>query len=247
MERAMEKTPIMLPDNASVPEMVRFAARSGNITPQIFKELLEIQVAWEKNEAEKEFNAAFARMEFPPIQKTARGVNADYAPYEKIKEIIDPILKSEGFALSFTTGTPDEKNLMPIIGTLLHRMGHSREGVVYQPIGAVSRGMNPNQAMASASTYGIRDCARLLLNLSFIGLDNNAQTFSTINEREIVTIQKLIEESGADIPRFLTWASKQQGSPVKTISDILQGEPYQACFNKLLEKRRQTQEKGDKK
>lgn len=232
-----------LPVNATVADMVRYAAQTGTLTPQIWKEMLDIQVGWEKRQAENEFNSAFARMKFPPIHKTKRGANSDYAPYEEIKKIIDPVLESEGFALSFTTTPPDEKNNILVVGTLLHRLGHSRQGQVTQPIGAVSRMMNPNQAMASASTYGMRDCARLMLNLSFIGMDDDAHTFSTIDERQILTLENLIGECKMDaksVSDFLTWAK------VKSVGDILQGEPYQAAFNMLLKKRKQVLEKAKK-
>lgn len=240
---------VPLPENAQLPDIVRYEISTGQAGPDVAERMLQLQIAWEKREAEKEFIAARARLEFPAITKRKRSLNSHYASWDKIQEIIEPILKSEGFTLSFTSGQPNEQGLIPITGKLSHKLGHSETGVLYQPIGAVSKGMNANQAMGSAISYGQRYCAAMMLNLRFVDMDDDAGVFSTIDERQILTIQKLIQESKMDAKstsQFLEWAGKTQGSPVKAIGDILQGEPYAAAFNMLLKKRRKVQEKAEK-
>jgi hypothetical protein len=226
------------PAPATVWESLGAALAQGKIAPESLEKILNVQMQHDRWVAEKEFNAAFVRMKFPPIKKTSRGVNSDYAPYEKIMEIVDPILQSEGFGLTFTTGPADEQGRIPIIGTLLHRMGHSRDSVVYQPTGTVSRGMNANQAMGSASTYGQRDCARLILNLKFVGLDNNAESLGVIDERQILNLQSLIEQCRTgdfDEARFWKFVSTLAGFKLKTLSDIPQ-RIYRAVKEQLEDK-----------
>lgn len=224
-----------LPANATIAEIVTYEIASGRLDPQTAERMVKLRIEWEDNEAKKAFNRAFAHMKIPPIHKTKKGAQAAYAPYEEIKEITDPILEANGFGLTFTSGPADEKDRIPIIGTLLHELGHSREGTVHQPIGAVSRGMNANQAMASATTYGMRDCAKLMLNLAFIGADDDAQIFSSIDERQRLTLEKLIEEckmTPESTSKFLTVVG------AKSIGDIMQRD-YEAALNLLLKKRKQ--------
>jgi len=207
------------PKHATVWESLGAAIAAGRIDAQSLEKILQVQMAHDRWIAEKEFNAAFVRMRFPPILKTSKGANADYAPYDEIKKVIDPILASEGFGLTFTTGAPDEKDRIPVIGTLLHRMGHSRDGVVYQPVAPVSRGMNANQAFGSASTYGERDCARLMLNLSFVGLDNNADTFSTLLDEQIDKLRENLDKTNAKLGRDCL-PDLLKALRVKSVSDI---------------------------
>src|SRR5215475_10668582 len=145
-----------LSEGGTVPDLIRTAIATGKIDSQSIKEMLEIKVAYEANEAKKEFNAAFAELDFPPIYKTAKGLNSDYPPWHEIQRQIKPILRASGFALSFTSGQPDEKNRIPVVCKLKHRSGHEETGEIWQPIDAVSRGMNANQAMAAATSYGKR-------------------------------------------------------------------------------------------
>lgn len=233
---------LTLPENATVPEMVRYEISKGSIEPNVAQMMLELQIAWEKREAEKEFIAARARLKFPAIAKRKRSVNSNYASWDSIQEIIEPILQLEGFTLSFTSGPPDDHDRIPITGKLSHRLGHSETGTLYQPIGAVSRGMNANQAMGSAVSYGQRYCAAMMLNLRFIDQDDDAQTFSSIQERQRLTLEKLIEEcrmGPESVSKFLTVVG------AKSLGDIMQRD-YETAFNLLLKKRKQVQEKAKK-
>jgi hypothetical protein len=204
-------------DMITVPDMVRAAMNGNNI--EAVERLLQIQIQWEANEAKKAFFAAKSRLEFPAIQKTSKGLNSFYPPWEEIQKIIDPILRSEGFALSFTSGQPDEHDRIPVICTLSHKMGHSAESIIFQPIGSVSKAMNPNQAMGAAVSYGQRYSAKMALNLRFVGMndDDDAQTFSELTRGERDTIAELIARakmSAVAISGFLEYMK------VKALSDI---------------------------
>jgi hypothetical protein len=222
-----------LPVNATLPDIVRHLAASGRGDLETFEKLLELQIAWETNEGKKEYFAAAARLEFPAIQRTKKGLNSYYPPYEAIQEIVDPILRREGFTLTFTSGEPNDKGLIPITGKLAHRMGHFETCTLYQPIGAVSKGMNANQAMGSAVSYGERYCAQMMLNLRFVGMDDDAQTFSYITDPEQMAINDLIAECGMDaaaISAFLEWAG------AKSISEITRNK-YWGAIKQLENKR----------
>jgi hypothetical protein len=222
-----------LPPGAKVPDIVRHLAATGRGDLETFQKMLELQITWEKREAEKEYFAAKARLEFPAIQRTKKGLNSYYPPLEAIQEIVDPILRREGFSLTFTSGEPNDKGLIPIIGKLAHSMGHFELATLYQPIGTVSKGMNANQAMGSAISYGERYCAQMMLNLRFIGMDDDAQTFSYVTDAEQMVINDLIADCGMDaagVSAFLDWAG------AKSVSEITRNK-YWGSVKQLENKR----------
>jgi len=225
---------IRLPENATVADLVTFAIARGQLSAEGAERLVELRTTWEKREAEKEFVAAKARLEFPPIPRSKKSLNSYYAPFESIQEIITPILKSEGFTLHFSSSPPDAKGLIAITGYLSHRKGHFQEAQIYQPIGAISKGMNSNQAMGSAISYGERYLAQMMLNLRFVGMDDDAQSFSQITEAERMAIDDLIAECNMDpkqITGFLEWAG------AKSISEITR-DKYWGCIKQLENKRK---------
>jgi hypothetical protein len=214
-EGLMDDNRIALAPDATLPDLVRYAIASDKIAD--IEKLLEIQTAWELKKAEEEFIAARARLEFPPIPRSKRALNSYYAPLETIQEIVTPILKSEGFTLSFTSSEPDERGMVAIIGKL-SRGKHSETGTIFQPIGTVSRGMNANQALASAVSYGERYVTQMLLNLRFVGMDDDAQSLSYITEEQVRQLEDQIQAIGGlnaqETERFLRYHD------VKSITDI---------------------------
>jgi hypothetical protein len=230
-----------LPANATVGDLVTYEIARGNVTPEAAIKMLEVRTTWEKREAEKEFKAGKTRLEFGPISRNKKGANSYYPTLDALQEITDPILRREGFTLSFTSGPPDEKGMIPITGTLAHRMGHSETATIYQPIGAVSRGMNANQAMGSAITYGQRYCMQMMLNLRFVGMDDDAQSLSYVTDKEQMEIEDLIAEcslSPEARSKFLEFIG------AKSVAEISRG-AFIAAINFLQAKRRRIGERQE--
>jgi hypothetical protein len=164
------------------------------------KALLDGMERITKWQAEQEFTAAFSRMKFPPIVKSKKGHSAKYADYADIQRIIDPILASEGFTLTFSSGEPDPAKGIPTHGLLSHIGGHSRAGVIYLPTDGVatrSGGMNMNalQATGSTTSYGMRYLAKMMLNLRFIGEDDDGAALSQITEEQSIQIEGMIADN----------------------------------------------------
>lgn len=232
------RTPELASD-AKMPEIVRHELATGRYDPQTAKQMLDLQIAWEEREAKKEFMAGFSRLKFPDVEKTKKGLNSDYPPLEEIQKITGPILEAEGFGVTFTSSKPDEKGLIAITGILSHRLGHSRETTVYQPIGTVSKGMNANQAIGSAVSYGQRYCLKMMLNLRFVGMDNDAQSMSLLTDRELNSIEDLLGEIGQQhregLLKFVRY---------KSVSDIQRG-AYGAALSWLEAMRRKIGQKSE--
>lgn len=203
-------------------------------------QLFELLERAEKREAEKEFTAAFSRLKFPPIAKRTKGHTNKYAALENIQEIIDPILEAEGFTLTYSSGPSNEKGLIPTYGLLSHVGGHSRPGEIWLPPDGVatrSGGVNMNalQAVGSSTSYGQRYVAKMMLNLRFIGDDDDGQAVSQISKQQVDNIKSLIDEAGLtpqEEAAFLTFVG------YKSIGDI-QKAAYTSAVNFLNAKKRQ--------
>lgn len=141
------------------------------------KALLDGMERVNKWEAERAFTAAFARLKFPAIVKGSKnaGSRSTYAAYDDIQKIIDPILSAEGFTVSYSSGPATDQGV-PTIGLLSHVAGHSRPTIIYLPVdrsGAMKD--QPLWGMGSTTSYGMRYCAKMMLNLRFVGEDNDGQ------------------------------------------------------------------------
>lgn len=192
-------------------EIFATLARDPAIPLDRIRQLLDMQREAERWDAEKAFIAAFARLKFPTIKKSAKGHNSKYAPYEQIQAIIDPILAAEGFTLSFTSGEITAQGI-PIHGTLSHVQGHSRQGVMYLPRDK-SGSMNEIQGVGSTTSYGQRYVAKMMLNLRFVGDDDNADSFSFLDERQtnnIIDMMNAAEMNPESQSKFLEFMKAER-------------------------------------
>lgn len=165
---------------------------------QLGRELAELKEREERRDAEKLFNAAFARLVFPPIQKTAKAHNSTYAPYEEIQAVTTPILAAEGFSLSFTGGEPTAQGMIPIHGTLAHVAGHSIHGVLYVALDK-SGSMNAIQGMGSSTAYGMRYLAKMMLNLRIVGDDDDAMSATEVlDDQQRKNVEDMIADCELD-------------------------------------------------
>jgi hypothetical protein len=207
--------------NGVAAQLMQVIAANPTAGAENLKALLDGMERVTKWQAEQEFTAAFGRLKFPPIRKTAKGHNSKYAPYEEIQEIIDPILAGEGFTLSYSSGEPNAKGEVPTHGLLSHVGGHSRAGVIYLPpdVTATKSGsttMNALQSIGSSTSYGMRYVAKMMLNLRFIGDDDDGRLASFISANQIEELKDLIMRSDANEGAFLAIYG------AKTLGDLYQ-------------------------
>lgn len=219
-------------------EVLMQAAQQSNVENAV--QLFELLERAEKREAEKEFIAAFSRLKFPPIAKSKKGHTSKYAAFDDIQDIIDPILAAEGFTLTYSSGPANAKGEIPTYGLLAHVKGHSQRGEIWLPSDGVatkSGGMNMNalQAVGSSTSYGQRYVAKMMLNLRFVGSDDDGNAISQIRPDQVKNIERLIEVAGLDAAgevKFLETIG------YKSISDI-QKAAYHTAVSLLTAKRRQ--------
>lgn len=232
-ERAVAASPR---DVAS--QLMQVIAANPTAGAENLKALLDGMERITKWQAEQEFTAAFSRLKFPAIRKSAKGHNAKYAPYEEIQRIIDPILAAEGFTLTFSSGESTAQGI-PTHGLLSHIGGHSRGGVIYLPPDVTntrsgSTTMNALQQVGSSTSYGMRYVAKLMLNLRFIGDDDDGGPGKVISEKQLQNIRDFWHELN-----FTPTAESQflEIFGVKALGD-LSSDNYTAAINLLEAKRR---------
>ena len=235
------ETPINLPaapTPANFLAVISQAAMDPKVDPQKMHGLLDVQERMMNKQAELDFNGDFARLQadLPRITKDAQIVHkgnliAKYATYEKIDEIIRPLLIKHGFGLRFNTEPTGDKVI--ITATLSHRGGHSITDKIPLSIDA-SGAKNNVQGVGSTIAYGKRYLVGMLLNLVFEGEDDdgNAAGYSPITDEQAAQIKDLIRETGTDTQRFLS----MMVSDAKTVDEIGLKD-FNRVYNALLAKR----------
>lgn len=174
-------------------EMLSDAARKSGTAEAV--QLFELLRLAENREAEKEFIAAFARLDFPPIKKLAKGQNSTkYAAWDQVQDIITPILKTHGFTLSFGSGHITDKGMVPIEATLSHIGGHKETRFLELPMDKSGQ-MTAIQGGGSTFSYGKRYAAGMILNLRFVSEDDDGGAHAAITQEQVDAIDAMIAEN----------------------------------------------------
>lgn len=179
---AKHAEPVNLPTEANtIASLIERVATNPNTSIDTLERLLNMQERVETKRAEAAFNGALADMqpELPAIiergaiKNSAGKAQSTYALWEDINETIKPILARHGFALTFRVDRPE--GLVCITGVLSHREGHSTQTTISLPVDS-SGSKNGVQAIGSSTSYGQRYTAKLLLNLTSRGEDDDGQS-----------------------------------------------------------------------
>lgn len=145
---------IVLPTPKSVLEL---AVQQGANVETLTK-LFELQERWEKGEARKAFDTAFAafQAEMPVLEKTkevsfGQGKTAyKYTPLDVIAKTVRPVLAKHGLSFNWTQAQGDGQITVTCI--LKHVQGHAESNTLSGPADA-SGSKNPTQAIASGTSY----------------------------------------------------------------------------------------------
>ena len=98
-------------------------------------------------------------------------MHATYATWEDTVDAIRPILARHGFSLSFKPGR-SPKGVPTVTGVLRHEAGHKEEAELELPADTTGD-KNAVQAVGSTMSYGQRYVAKMLLNLTSRGEDDD--------------------------------------------------------------------------
>lgn len=202
-------------DAGAIMQVISRAAADPGTDVDKLERLMLMYERLEANKAQAAFAAALAQMqpELPVIPergsiKNSKGdVQSTFAKWEDVNELIKPVLMAHGFALSFRCETADK---ITVTGVLSHRQGHSESTTITLPADT-SGSKNAVQAVASSVSYGKRYTAGALLNLTSRGEDDDGQKAGArprITEQQVADLEALIDEVGADRPRFMAYLNE---------------------------------------
>lgn len=198
---------IVLSTEQSVLSIIERAASNPEVDVAKMSALLDMQLKIMDRQAEISFNRDFALAcdRMPKIEKHgvidmgAKG-KMFYAKYEDVYSQIKPIEKEFGFTRSFTTAPYAEG--VQVTLHLKHRDGHSQTSTLLMPPDT-GAGRNAMQARGSASSYAKRYMTLDIWDIITGGQDDDANGAECISDAQCDEIEKLLDESGADVKRFL--------------------------------------------
>lgn len=220
-------------------EIVAAAARDPQVDPEKLTALLGLQERFEAREAEKQFNASFARLlvKMPRVKKNGtidlgKGNPIPFARWEDVDAVIRPILSTEGFALSFLSEPSPAGVLMT--GVLTHISGHSRRSTMQLPPDA-GPGRNALQAIGSSHSYGKRYIAMDMLNIVCEGQDNDGKSAYPLTADQLREIKSMIQACQLDDAAMKKFLQLADASSLENIQQM----KYEALMEALRKKLRQ--------
>lgn len=162
------REPVALP--ATPNTLVQLAIQQGADLDRI-ERLMNMQIAWEKREAEKAFNAAFAAFKSEAVRVIKnRDVTAGplagkkYAELFAVVNAVTPALSKHGLSAAWKL-TKDEKDWIEVTCTIKHVQGHADSVSMGGPPDA-GGAKNAIQARASTVSYLERYTLKAITGLS---------------------------------------------------------------------------------
>lgn len=217
------KLPAEAPAPVNMLALVARLAQDPSVDADKMERILAMQERLEARQAKMAYTQAMVAMkpDLPVIERNGRIVihekgkdkidanviqSTPYALWEDIDAAITPILHSNGFALTFRTGSaPDGK--VTVTGILSHTDGHSEDTTITLPLDT-SGSKNNVQGVGSALSYGKRYSAMMLLNIRTKGLDDDGHKAGLTNDDDpiddeaIAKIFDLLKRTGSDQEKF---------------------------------------------
>jgi hypothetical protein len=199
---------VIAADATALLRVIERAAGDPNVPIERLDRLTTLYERMVSREAETKFNAALVKLQpkLPVLEERGQitgpdgAVRATYATWEDTAEAIRPMLARHGFSLSFKPGR-SPKGVPTVTGVLRHVAGHMEAAEIELPADT-SGDKNPVQAVGSTMSYGQRYIARMLLNLTSRGEDDDGQVAGR-SGAEFGAIAEI--NTLADKPAFLAW------------------------------------------
>ena len=156
--------------------------KAGEIAPAQLKELLDIQLTWEANEANKAYSSDFAEVQSKvgAVIKTKDNSQTDsrYAGLEDVLKMVKPIYTEHGFSVVFYEGETDKKDNIRICADVQHKMGHKQ--TYHLDLEVDDKGMRGTKnktsihGIASSVSYARRYLTCMIWNIPTQDDDGNA-------------------------------------------------------------------------
>ena len=206
--------PVSTPAAYTPPQLLQLAIEKGAGVDQLGK-LMDLQIAWEANEARKAYVAAMnAFKKTPPeLEKTKKvsfgNTTFKHATLDNVCAIIGAALSQHG--IFHRWDVQQEGAAIKVTCVLTHELGHS-ERVTLQAGADTSGSKNAIQAIGSALTYLERYSLLAATGLASKDQDDDGKKAGLgepISAEQKEKLIALIKETGTDTARFLAWAKAE--------------------------------------
>ena len=217
-------------------------AISSNADIDKLSKLMEMQFAWEKRNAQRDFLDAMSRFQSmcPDIKKLKQGHNYKYAPLSDIVAQTKELIAQCG--LSYRFEQLQENGVITITCIVSHVAGHSVSTTLSSPP-ETSGSKNAIQAIGSAVQYLMRYTFICAFGITTADEDMDGRLPQKPAEPEpqfdpLESIERSLKKQGKSETEFMVWAAKQinRKDPTRVIlgvEDLTQGELMQ--FARKLE------------
>lgn len=215
-----EIKPIDLPEEtrtvnqiSTMPEVIQYALQN-NAGVEKLEKMMELHERYEKNEAKKAYHAAMTafKADPPKIEKdahvnftTQKGrTEYNHATLANVTSTINKALSNHGLSAAWETDQAEAG--ISVTCKITHVLGHS-ESTKLTAGADNSGGKNAIQSIGSTVTYLQRYTLLALTGLATHEQDNDGAGSGVefITEEQIETLNKLIESTGTDLGKFLSF------------------------------------------
>ena len=227
----------VLPSIELTPMGMLDRAVASGASVDVIEKLMALQERWEANQARKLFNSAIvaAKANIPVIEKnrhvgfdskTPGKARTDYwhEDLAEIERTVRPHLSENGMDYRFETSSkPNEP--VSVTCVLFHQAGHEVRNTLSGPADS-SGNKNPLQAISSTVTMLQRYTLKAALGLA-AGKDDDGKASGgvpdLITDAQRETLGKLIDETGADLDKFLQYFNLEYLAdlPAKRFADAV--------------------------
>jgi len=223
------------------PAAIMLAALQQGTSLEQVEKMMDLQERWERNEAEKAFNASFAAFKAEAVSIVKGKTVTDgplkgrsYAELHDIVRAVTPALSKHGLGASWRI-TKDEKDWIEVTCTIKHIGGHSESVSLGGPPDS-GGAKNAIQGRASTVTYLERYTLKAVTGLAEMDDDKDGAGIST--EGHLADWLAAIEASTSE--QELKSIRRDGGASFTKIKDV----PGYAKFATALSKRAAELRKG---
>lgn len=183
---------------AQTPMAMLSNALERGMDVETIKGLMDLEQRWQKSEAEKAYNVAFAAFKASAVSVIRNKVVTDgplkgksYAELHAVVDAVTPELSAHGLSTSWKV-TKDEKDWLEVTCTLKHVAGHA-ESVSFGGPPDAGGAKNAIQARASTKTYLERYTLLAVTGLAAKDADTDGVTSKGMPEAEVAEWVKKIK------------------------------------------------------
>jgi hypothetical protein len=199
-------------------DLLHAAVLQGTPVEQISK-LVDLYERMEVRQAAKDFADAMAAIQSElkaiPHNKTKEkdatrsGGNFSYtwASLDQIAAVLNPVAAKHGISYKWDTVVSENGKMLTSTCTVRHVHGHTDSSSFTLPTDGGSPAMSPQQRFASAEKFAHRHSLASAFGLTTTGdsPDEDASDPATIDEAQLLQLEDMLSDTGADVPKFLAF------------------------------------------